>query len=652
MIEEINYKDTGIIIHPERDNKLSDFSKNLLSGFYLNKGETIQEGFARASLAWCGGDKKLAQRIYDYVSKGFCMFASPVLSNAPEVETLEPLKFKKNKGLPISCFLLSVDDSIEGLIDHTSEERWLSVLGGGVGSSWRKIRSVSDKSPGPIPFLHTIDADMEAYRQGFTRRGSYAAYLDVSHPDIIEFLNIRVPTGDMSRKCHSSGFHNAINISDAFMEAVISDSKWDLIDPASKEIKETVDARDLWDQILDTRYRTGEPYLCFIDECNRHLPKAQRDKGLEVNGSNLCTEILLPTSSERTAVCCLSSLNLETYDEWKDTNIVQDLILMLDNVLQYFIDNAPDPLKKAVFSASQERSLGLGVMGFHYYLQKNMISFESEQARNKNKEMFGLIKSKANEMSLKLGNQYGECPDLQTTLVISGEDYTLEINSSEIININSEQKRAFNIKVGDKLSIGDNEVIVEKIEGLHSHSGRRNAHLLAPAPTSNSGIILGTSPSIEPANANAYTHQTRAGSWAVKNSHLEKLLESKGKNTTEIWSDIINSKGSVQHLDFLTSFEKEVFKTAIEINQNWVIQHASDRQPFICQSQSINLFLPPKCSRNFMSKLHITAWKKKVKTLYYVRTTTPHRAENINQKVESKKLQDGETGSSCVACEG
>ena len=794
---------TGLTIHPERDERLTDFSKNLLQNFYLKENETIQEGFARASFAWSNGDNELAQRLYDYVSKGACMFASPVLSNAPEVETLNPLKFKKNKGLPISCYLTYVDDSIEGLIAHTAEERWLSVLGGGVGAAWGSVRSVSNKSPGPIPFLHTVDADMEAYRQGFTRRGSYAAYLDISHPDIIEFLNIRVPTGDISRKCHSSGFHNAINISDDFMIALLSDKDWDLVDPASGEVKETVSARELWDQILDVRYRTGEPYLCFIDEANRNLPQAQKDKGLYVRGSNLCltgdtiinvkidneyenitledfcnnfknynnplvksynidkniieyksvtaaaltgyetdlmqiskknssiictkdhkvftttngykeaenitlddtimisdgdmvlpttpdivkqvtfvtntktentpvyditvednhnffannilvhncSEILLPTSSERTAVCCLSSLNLETYDEWKDTNIVQDLILMLDNVLQYFIDNAQEPLKKAAFSASQERSLGLGVMGFHYMLQKNKIPFESISARKINKEVFEFIKTESVKMSEKLAEIYGECPDLQTDLDITFKDgSSIKINSSELVKINGEEKRVFNIKKNDKLDVGLGEFEVTNIEGLHSHSGRRNAHLLAPAPTANSGIIMGTSPSIEPANANAYTHQTRAGSWAVKNSHLEKLLEEKGLNTQEVWSEIINSKGSIQHMDIFTEEEKKLFKTAIEINQNWVIQHAADRQPFICQSQSVNLFLPPKCSRDFMSNLHINAWKKKVKTLYYVRTTTPHRAENVSLKVESNKLQDD--GSSCVACEG
>lgn len=449
---------TGLTIYNNRDDNLKDFGKSLLENFYLKNDETIQEGFARASFAWSNGDKELAQRLYDYVSKGWFMFASPVLSNAPEVETLSPLKFKKTKGMPISCFLTYVDDSIEGLLEHTTEERWLSVLGGGVGAHWKNVRSVSDKSPGPIPFLHTVDADMEAYRQGKTRRGSYSAYVDVSHPDIVELINIRVPTGDISRKCHSSGFHNAVNITDKFMEAVDKDLDWELIDPADNTVREVVSARELWNQILDIRYRTGEPYLYFIDEANRQLPQAQKLKGLLSNGSNLCSEITLPTSKDRTAVCCLSSLNVEKYDEWKDSTIVEDLIVMLDNIIQYFIDNAPAPLAKAVYSAMQERSLGLGTMGFHYLLQKNNIPFESLKAIDLNKKIFKLINERAIKSTKNLGRIYGECPDLQTVLTLEMDDGTeLKIGSSELINVvrNGEiiEIRAFDIEEDDEINL-------------------------------------------------------------------------------------------------------------------------------------------------------------------------------------------------------
>lgn len=635
---------TGLTIYPGRDSNFTDFAQSLLINFYLEKDETIQEGLARASFAWSNGDNYLAQRVYDYASKGWFMFASPVLSNAPAFD-YSTKKFIERKGLPISCFLTYVQDSIDGLIEHTAEERWLSVLGGGVGAHWSNVRSVSDKSPGPIPFLHTVDADMEAYRQGKTRRGSYAAYIHVSHPDIIEFLNIRVPTGDTSRKCHSSGFHNAICITDAFMEAVENNDTWDLIDPADDNVRETVSALELWNQILEVRYRTGEPYLYFIDEANRQLPSAQRDKGLQSNGSNLCIEITLPTSKDRTAVCCLSSLNIELYDEWKDTNIVEDLIVVLDNVIEYFINKAPEPLAKAAFSAAQERSLGLGAMGFHYYLQKNNIPFESLKAKSINKKIFSDIKSKAVRSSKNLGLIHGECPDLITEvtfLLDSGRTHV--VSSSDYL----EGKRVFEYKVGETI-FGDS--IVE-IKGLHSHSGQRNAHLLAIAPNSNSSIILNTSPSIEPSNSNAYVHQTRAGSWPVKNPHLENCLILKNMNTDDVWSEIINSKGSIQHMDIFTDEEKEVYKTAIEINQMWVIEHASDRQVEICQSQSTNLFFPPKMNREEFSKVHRTAWKKKLKSLYYVRTATPHRAENISQKVLANKLQEEIPNEGCVACEG
>ena len=577
---------TGLVIIPARDNNLTDFSRKLLADFYLKPGETPQNGYARAAFAWSKGDRALAQRLYEGASRGWFMFASPVLSNAPEVATLNPLTFKKIKGLPISCFLGKVDDSLEGLIDHSSELRWLSVLGGGVGGHWSGVRAVSDKAPGPIPFLHTVDADMEAYKQGKVRRGSYAAYMDVSHPDILEFINIRVPTGDASRKCHSAGFHHGVNITDDFMEAVDRDGMWELKDPNDNSVRETISARKLWEQILEIRYRTGEPYLYFIDAAQRALPKTQQEMGLRTNGSNLCVEIVEPTTKDRTAVCCLSSLNADTYDEWKDSSIVQDLITMLDNVIEYFIENAPAPLFRAKYSAMRERALGLGLMGFHHYLQKHMIPFESDTARKINKEMFQWINDEAVKTSLRLGAERGEAPDMEGT-------------------------------------------------------SRRNTQLTAIAPNANSAILLGTSPSVEPNSANAYIHQTRAGSWPVKNKYLDALLTKKGINNEETWQDIIVNKGSIQHMDVFSDEEKEVFKTAIEINQMWVVTHAADRQPYITQSQSINLFFPPRASRNYFHRVHYMAWKLGMKSLYYTRTSTPNRADNVSGKITRIALKDG-----------
>lgn len=571
----------AITIDTSRDNLLENYAVSMLKDFYMNEYETSpQEAYARAANAWStfndNTDNALAQRLYDYVSRKWFMFASPVLSNAPNGD-------KKQKGLPISCFLTYVPDTLEGLIDHTSELRWLSVYGGGVGGHWSDVRTVSDIAPGPIPFLHTVDADMIAYRQGKTRKGSYAAYMDVSHPDILEFLNIRIPTGDVQRK--ALNLHNAINLTDEFMTAVVEGTDFDLRDPKDDTVKETVNARKLWERILEIRFRTGEPYLNFIDTANKHLPEALKAQGLKIHGSNLCNEIHLPTGPDRTAVCCLSSLNLEFYDDWKDTTIVRDLIRMLDNVLQYFVDHAPDTIKRAKYSAYRERSLGLGAMGFHSLLQKRGVAWESDTAREINRSVFNYIKQEAVRETELLAKERGEYPD--------GEGY-----------------------------------------------GRRNAHLLAIAPNASSGIILSTSPSIEPYKANAYTHRTRAGSFLVKNEHLENILESKGKNTDEIWSSIITHKGSVQHLDFLSVEEKGVFKTADELDQNWIITHAADRQQYICQGQSVNLFFPAGAQKSYVNKVHLKAWKEGLKGLYYLRTEAKSRAENVSEKVERVALED------------
>ncbi len=568
-----------IRIDKSKDDLLANYAVGMLKDFYLTEYESSpQEAYKRAATAWSkykdDMDEDLAQRLYNYVSNKWFMFASPVLSNAPNGS-------KQGKGMPISCFLTYVPDTLEGLIDHTAELRWLSVYGGGVGGHWSDVRTVSDIAPGPMPFLHTVDADMIAYRQGKTRKGSYAAYMDVSHPDIIEFLNMRIPTGDVQRK--ALNLHNAINVSDAFMEAVSNGGTWDLKDPKDGKVKESVDARKLWERIMEIRFRTGEPYLNFIDTANNDLPQPLKDLGLKINGSNLCNEIHLPTSAERTAVCCLSSLNLEYYDDWKDTSIVKDLVRMLDNVLEYFIENAPDTITRAKYSAARERSIGLGAMGFHSLLQKHKVAWESELAKEINDVVFNHIKSQAVEETEKLAEERG--------------DY---------------------------------------LDGVGS--GRRNSHLLAIAPNASSGVILSTSPSIEPLKANAYTHRTRAGSFLVKNKYLEEVLELKGENNDTNWTSIITKKGSVQHLPFLTEGEKAIFKTADELDQNWVVQHAADRQKYICQGQSVNLFFPSGAPKSYVNQVHLRAWKEGLKGLYYLRTEAKQRAENVSEKVERVAL--------------
>jgi len=591
----------GIDINLELDNDLTDFSKNLLENYYMDDNErSPQESFARAAVAFSNNNLDLAQRIYDYSSKGWFMYSSPILSNAPK-EGEEAL------GLPISCFLTYVDDSLEGLIDHSDELRWMSVKGGGVGGHWSSIRSNSSISPGPIPFIKTVDSDMTAYRQGKTRKGSYAAYMDISHPDIIEFLNIRVPTGgDVNRKCFN--LNNAVNVTDEFMNAVVEGKAWNLLDPNDKSIRDTVDARELWQRILKIRFRTGEPYINFIDEANKHLPGFQKDLGLKIYGSNLCNEIHLATSSERSAVCCLSSLNIEKYDEWKDTEIVEDLIEYLDNVIQFFIDNAPDHLQKAKYSAFRERSLGLGAMGFHAYLQLKNIPFESVLAKSINMKVFSRILEKAKQKTKLLAEFKGDCPDAQ---------------------------------------------------GL----GIRNAHLLAIAPNANSSIIIGTSPSIEPWKSNAYTHRTRVGSYLVKNPRLEKVLseyaEKKSSNKfeqkrfiTKTWKSIILNEGSVQHLEWMSDWHKNVYKTAFELDQRWIVDHAGDRQQFICQGQSVNLFFPAGTNKSYVNAVHLRAWKKKLKGLYYLRTNSGAAAEKVSQKVEQNKLKDFIDDDDCLSCQG
>jgi ribonucleoside-diphosphate reductase alpha chain len=588
----------GIKIDKTKDQFLSEQAKKLLKDYYQTKEEVSpQQAYARAAVAYSYGDMELAQRIYNYVSDGWFMYASPVLSNAP-------MPGEKTRALPISCFLTYVPDTLEGLIDHSAELRWLSVKGGGVGGHWSDVRAVSDKAPGPMPFIHTVDADMTAYRQGMTRKGSYAAYMDISHPDIIEFLNMRIPTGDVNRK--NLNLHHAVNISDAFMRAVERDEMWDLVDPNEQEARDSMKARKLWETVLEIRYRTGEPYLNFIDTANRALPQTMKDKGLKINGSNLCNEIHLPTNEDRTAVCCLSSVNLEKFDEWERTPMIRDLIRFLDNVLRFFIENAGDEISRARFSATQERSLGLGAMGWHSYLHKNRIPFESDTAVVKNIKIFDHIKSEAVAETLHLGSVLDECPDMEGT-------------------------------------------------------GHRNSHLLAIAPNANSSIICGTSPSIEPSKANAYTHRTRAGSHLVKDKYLEEELVKVDKNDATTWSSIITNGGSVQHLNFLSPEVKSVFKTAIEINQNAIVSQGADRQKFLCQGQSLNVFFPAGASKADLHKVHYNAWKLGCKGLYYLRTETSNKAENVSTKVVREALKDYETQammdyqgdeSECVSCQG
>ena len=583
-------KHLGITIDYERDFRLSDQATKLMQDYYMLESEdSPQQAFARAAVAYCDSDLDLAQRIYDYASKGWFMFASPVLSNAPEPNG-------KISGLPISCFLTYVGDNLDSLIEHNGEVEWLSVKGGGVGGHWGDVRGISDKAPGPIPFMKVVDAQMTAYKQGKTRKGSYAAYLDVSHPDIEEFISVKVATGgDINRKCFN--LFNAVNITDEFMEKVINDEQWNLTDPHTGIVRDTVQARRLWQRILEARFRTGSPYLNFIDTARRGLPEAQRKLGLSINGSNLCNEIHLATSEERTAVCCLPSVNLEKYDEWKDTGMVGDLIRFLDNVLQYFINNAPEELSKAIYSASRERSIGLGAMGFHGYLQSKGIAWESWQAASENYQIFKTIKEQSLNATKQLAKERCECPD----------------------------------------GIG---------------TGVRNMHLLAIAPNANSSIICGCSASIEPRISNCYVHRTRAGSHTIRNPYLEEVLETHGQNTKKIWQSILENEGSVQHLEFLSEAERDTFKTAFELDQNWVVEHSAKRQDFICQGQSVNVFFPSGTDKAIVNQVHLKAWKEKLKGLYYLRTTAGVTAEKVGTKVDRDALKAFEDEEVCVSCQG
>ena len=583
-----------------RDKYLSEFSVKTLEDRYFVDGETSpQEAFGRAAKAFADDDAH-AQRLYDYASKLWFMFSTPILSNGGT-----------KRGMPISCFLNYVDDSREGITNHYTENAYLSSVGGGVGGCWNGVRSVGSKtsfgseSTGVIPFLKVVDAEMLAFSQGVTRRGSYAAYLDISHPEVEEFLDIRKPTGgDINRK--SVNLHHGILLSDEFMQLIEDatryegfDDSWDLIDPHSGEVCKTVSAKTLWVKLIQNRVETGEPYIMFRDTVEEALPEFQKNLGLDVHHSNLCSEITLATDKDRTAVCCLSSVNLEEYDEWKNNDMfIPDLIRMLDNVIEYFIQNAPDQLHRAKYSAMRERSLGLGAMGFHAFLQRHNIPFESAMAVGRNKQMFARIKSEALRATRQLAEERGECPD--------GEGY-----------------------------------------------GVRNAHLLAIAPNASSSIICGnTSPSIEPYRANAFTQKTKSGSSLLKNEYLEDILRDLEQDTDEVWKSIITNNGSVQHLDFLDEWTKDVFKTAVEIDQRWVIEMAGERQEQICQSQSLNIFFPANVSKQELHAIHMMAWKRGVKTLYYLRSEAYKRAETVSDEALRARIFESIDDDGCLACEG
>ena len=592
----------GVKIDLEKDKLFDELGIKRLQESYMRDDETSpQQRFAYVSSSF-GSNPEHAQRLYDYASNHWLSYSTPILSYG-----------RSKRGMPISCFLNYIEDTAEGLVDNLSETNWLSMLGGGVGIGFG-IRSADDKSTGVMPHLKIYDASSLAYRQGRTRRGSYAAYLDISHPDIIPFLEMRKPTGDPNVRCLN--LHHGINITDDFMQLIENcmldpeaDDSWKLVDPKSGEVREVVSAKHLWQQILELRMHTGEPYIHFIDTSNREMPAFLKDLGLRIHQSNLCSEIILPTNEERTAVCCLSSLNLEYYDEWKnDPLFLRDVAEMLDNVLEYFITNAPDTISRAIYSASRERSIGIGALGFHAYLQKNNIAFEGVMAKVANNQMFKHIRSKLDEANQILGKERGEAPDAVGT-------------------------------------------------------GQRFSHLMAIAPNASSSIIMGnTSPSVEPYRANAYRQDTLSGAFLNKNKHLDKIIQKHAEIhpegwSDEVWSSIMANDGSVQHLEWLDENERAVFKTSMEIDQRWVIELAADRQHYIDQAQSLNLFFRPDAHIKYIHAIHFMAWKKGLKTLYYCRSEKIGKADKVSKKIERQVIKELDMvqvaqGNDCIACEG
>lgn len=585
-----------IKIDYSRDNLFDEMGLRRLKDSYMRPEEkSPQDRFAYVAKA-LGSNPEHAQRIYDYASKHWLSLSTPILSYG-----------NNSKGLPISCYLSYIDDSAEGLVDAVSEVCWLSMLGGGVGIGVG-IRSEDNKSVGVMPHLKTYEATSLAYRQGKTRRGSFAAYLPIDHPNVMQFIDMRKPTGDANQRCME--LHHGINISDKFMQLIEDcmkdpdkDDSWELIDPHSKEVKEIVSAKRLWENILETRMRTGEPYLHFIDTSNKHLPQYQKDKGLSIKQSNICTEITLATDEQRTAVCCISSLNLEYWDEFKDNyQFYKDVAELLDNALTIFIKKAPKTVKRAVYSAKMERAIGIGALGFHALLQQKGIPFESALAVSLNNQIFKRYDKYLKQANQELAEERGECPDAE------------------------------------------------------GH-GIRFSHMVAIAPNASSSIIMGnTSPSIEPFRGNAYRQDTLSGAYLNKNRYLDAILKSRCNTPKEyerIWHDIVSSAGSVQHLDILTEYEKDIFKTATELNQLWVIQHAADRQQYIDQAQSVNLFFKADADISILHHVHYQAWKRGLKTLYYCRSDKIYHGESMNKKVERVKMHIDKTTeeTACLACE-
>jgi ribonucleoside-diphosphate reductase alpha chain len=605
--KKVNDRRFAIETNAERDARLTDFGKETLTDRYLLPGETYQDLFARVADAYAD-DQAHAQRLYDYISNLWFMPATPVLSNGGT-----------NRGLPISCYLNSVEDSLEGIVGTWNENVWLASKGGGIGTYWGNVRGIGEpvglngKTSGIIPFVRVMDSLTLAISQGSLRRGSAACYLDISHPEIEEFLEIRKPSGDFNRK--ALNLHHGVLVTDEFMHAVRDGAEFELKSPRDGSVRGKVDARSLFQKLVETRLATGEPYIVFNDTVNRMMPKHHRDLGLKVSTSNLCSEITLPTGidhlgNDRTAVCCLSSLNLETWEEWKgDKQFIEDVMRFLDNVLQDYIDRAPDEMARAKYSADRERSVGLGVMGFHSYLQKKGVAFESAMAKALNLKMFKHIHAKASEASMLLAQERGPCPD------------AADMGAME----------RFSCK-------------------------------MAIAPTASISIICGgTSACIEPVPANIYTHKTLSGSFIVKNPYLEKLLEKKAKNSTNIWNSILERGGSVQHLVFLTSEEKATYKTSFEIDQRWLLEFAADRTPYIDQAQSLNLFIPADVDKWDLMMLHYQAWERGIKSLYYLRSKSVQRAGfaggvEADNTTEAPKIELAASGEQtdyeeCLSCQ-